>query len=431
MLSVAKRLLYGQRIREKSTELPYDAEVEWLEATGTQWIDTGLANAANRLIRVRFQKTSSVSADLVLPFHTYISRGVFVGVRIQNPGIGWVFRGACITGMQTLGPADLDWHEAEIDTTVNQKSLWFDGVKKYEVAAGVSTTLTITNKLFAYTSSSTAAPTTFGSGRIAAYTVTDTATGQVIQDLIPVRKNGIGYMYDRVSGNLLGNGGTGDFVLGPDKPYDYEVEWIERDFSIPWRTADLAIATNDAGFVLSEYAGGTVATWSKRLAAVYSMSHVPDGIAYCAGVGNASLATSISFGKSVGTSTPENASYAGKYGRAFRFPSPVVYGDLTIFHTMEATPPNPDLSISIDGNVFVTATASASTISLENFYVLYCSDTYNALGAGCRMRAKNVRFGSDVYLIPVVKGNAVGFYNMVDGHLFLEEQACLSAGPRA
>lgn len=40
---------------------------------------------------------------------------------------------------------------------------------------------------------------------------------QIILDLIPVRKNGIGYMYDKVSGQLFGNAGTGQFIIGPDK----------------------------------------------------------------------------------------------------------------------------------------------------------------------------------------------------------------------
>ena len=35
-------------------------------------------------------------------------------------------------------------------------------------------------------------------------------------DLIPVRRGTEGFMYDRVSGKLLGNSGTGRFVLGPD-----------------------------------------------------------------------------------------------------------------------------------------------------------------------------------------------------------------------
>ena len=40
-------------------------------------------------------------------------------------------------------------------------------------------------------------------------------------DFIPVRvgsgANAVGYLYDRVSGELFGNMGSGAFVIGPDK----------------------------------------------------------------------------------------------------------------------------------------------------------------------------------------------------------------------
>ena len=38
----------------------------------------------------------------------------------------------------------------------------------------------------------------------------------IVRYFIPVRVGTVGYMYDRVSGQLFGNQGTGDFVLGPD-----------------------------------------------------------------------------------------------------------------------------------------------------------------------------------------------------------------------
>lgn len=38
-----------------------------------------------------------------------------------------------------------------------------------------------------------------------------------ICDLIPVRVGTTGYMYDKVSGALFGNNGTGAFIVGPDK----------------------------------------------------------------------------------------------------------------------------------------------------------------------------------------------------------------------
>ena len=40
---------------------------------------------------------------------------------------------------------------------------------------------------------------------------------RLILDLIPVKKDGIGYMYDKISNQLFSNQGTGNFILGPDK----------------------------------------------------------------------------------------------------------------------------------------------------------------------------------------------------------------------
>jgi hypothetical protein len=39
----------------------------------------------------------------------------------------------------------------------------------------------------------------------------------LVRDFIPVRVGTTGYMYDKVSGQLFGNSGTGEFILGADK----------------------------------------------------------------------------------------------------------------------------------------------------------------------------------------------------------------------
>jgi len=39
----------------------------------------------------------------------------------------------------------------------------------------------------------------------------------LVRDFIPVRKDGVGYMFDKVTKQLFGNNGTGEFILGPDK----------------------------------------------------------------------------------------------------------------------------------------------------------------------------------------------------------------------
>lgn len=52
--------------------------------------------------------------------------------------------------------------------------------------------------------------------------------GNLVIDLIPVVKDGVGYFYDKVSGRLLGNQGSGDFGIGPrTNYYEYEVEYLQ------------------------------------------------------------------------------------------------------------------------------------------------------------------------------------------------------------
>ena len=80
----------------------------------------------------------------------------------------------------------------------------------------------------------------------------------LVRDYIPVRKGTVGYLYDRVSGKLFGNAGTGDFVLGPDVvPVEYieshGAEWID--------TGTLVEMTDkvDCTFELLAYGDATLA----------------------------------------------------------------------------------------------------------------------------------------------------------------------------
>lgn len=52
--------------------------------------------------------------------------------------------------------------------------------------------------------------------------------GILIRDFIPVRVGQVGYLFDKISGKLFGNSGTGKFVLGPDIQ---KVEYVESNFT--------------------------------------------------------------------------------------------------------------------------------------------------------------------------------------------------------
>lgn len=55
-------------------------------------------------------------------------------------------------------------------------------------------------------------------GAIKIYELKVYESNVLVLDYVPVRVGSVGYMHDKVSGQLFGNSGTGDFVIGPDMP---------------------------------------------------------------------------------------------------------------------------------------------------------------------------------------------------------------------
>ena len=95
------------------------------------------------------------------------------------------------------------------------------------------------------------------------------ASGGLLLDFIPVRVGTVGYLYDRVSGKLFGNAGTGDFVLGPDiVPVEYieshGTEWIDTGITADGNTvAEFAFAmTNTANAYATIF--GARSGWKDR-----------------------------------------------------------------------------------------------------------------------------------------------------------------------
>lgn len=202
----------------------------------------------------------------------------------------------------------------------------------------------------------------------------------------------------------------------PPLPYDYEVKYIERDYGVPW-LVDGASATG--GFDLMRYVDGesfnkttqmAEMTWSfapvasqSRFAFRLAANALNGGMAHFCKANNK---TTYCFGVSTQSLTD-------------------VVGDIDQFHVQKHVfDGSGNISVYIDGSKF-TETHMTGAIKLCS--LLYGSYTLNT---AFRARVKSLKIDDKVDLIPVVKGSSVGFYNRVDGELFLEEQACLSAGPK-
>lgn len=187
--------------------LPYDAEVEYLESTGTQFIDTGAKKTLGAKIDCTFS-LASTNTKAIFGARTAVGaldRLMLVAVstafrfdtryqsRLGTPDTTSMFRfqydGANAT-MTNLTTGTTDAVDADIgDAGVLNIALF-----------GVNTDGVVGTMML---------------GRMYAFKAWDNST--LVRDYTPVRVGSVGYMYDRVSGQLLGNAGTGAFVVGPDK----------------------------------------------------------------------------------------------------------------------------------------------------------------------------------------------------------------------
>ena len=187
--------------------LPYDAEVEYLESTGTQYINT---------------LVSLDSDDVVTLKGSLANRNSFFGV-FRSDGTSFNLTGTGSNSMFRYGT-----YHPSTATSLNVPYVFECGNGDFSVDGNLvfnsSQSFTgVTNcTLFARNSAATTSSlqiSDYLQGKI--YWLQIKKAGVLVRDFIPVRlTNEIGQsegaMYDRVSRKLFRNKGTGSFVIGPD-----------------------------------------------------------------------------------------------------------------------------------------------------------------------------------------------------------------------
>jgi len=189
-----------------SPVLPYDAEVEYLRNTGlTQYINTGVIGGAGLRVVTTFTSRQSVRDKWAIASYNNNAR---IYVVYQYPanrfggGYGNYFSGTAAMTVGTKVNLDVEYTSAKQILKVNGTSYSWNKN---------SFTGTVTNPLYLFGRSGGLSSFLCDIGRTQIY-----MNGELIRDYIPVRKNGVGYMYDTLDGELHGNDGTGSFTIGPD-----------------------------------------------------------------------------------------------------------------------------------------------------------------------------------------------------------------------
>ena len=197
MASTVSELL---RRRMMGSGLPYDAEVEYLESYGSQYINSGLIGGNDVGLYVIVSRLNTQDRQIIGSRESNGNTRFFIG----NSYIGW--RTYYGIGSSTTGIV-YEWGLNYLNSSTFTEN---GGTARQLSDLGFTPTLPIF--IFAINYAGDAQCWT---GRIYAAKISRGTT--IVMDLIPVRVGTTGYMYDKVSGQLFGNAGTGDFILGNDK----------------------------------------------------------------------------------------------------------------------------------------------------------------------------------------------------------------------
>lgn len=182
--------------------------IEYLESTGTQWIDTGIYASEKVEARVDFQELARRTGT-----------GIFGTFGINQNRTFYLYQGGNSVWQFGCGPysntgksTDTNRHHA----VVSNGKLMLDGV----LLGSVNVQPFTTERTLLLFNMWRADGTKYADNprRIYSFSLVDVDTQRTIIDFIPVRVGRIGYMFDRVSGEYLpfGNAGASAFILGPD-----------------------------------------------------------------------------------------------------------------------------------------------------------------------------------------------------------------------
>ena len=189
---------------------PYDAEVEYLESTGTQWIDTGWHGNFNSRLEIVFEKNNNQDNYAICGFlQSGSSAQMTVPVNAYDDGLYARFGDKYITN-------GIDVSIGKHTISSDRIGITVDSVLRGTFGATADFTTPSSLALFRFKGLAR----NFFIGRMFSCRFYD--GGTLVRDFQPVRftnelGRSEGAMYDRVSGQLFRNAGTGAFNYGNDK----------------------------------------------------------------------------------------------------------------------------------------------------------------------------------------------------------------------
>ena len=190
--------------------LPKDyKQLEYIETTGTQYIDTGFIPNQDTRVVCEFMFTSKVNLSCLYGSKTKVGSNDY-SFRLSSANN--VMRWQPIYGTQygtfTDIPVDTDWHISDH----NKNEVYFDNVLKTQ-SPFTYTEFTAPNTLAIGASKTGSSVSTYCKARFKSFKIYD--NGIMVRDLLPCKaSDGRIGMYDTLNGVFYDNKGTDNFVAG-------------------------------------------------------------------------------------------------------------------------------------------------------------------------------------------------------------------------
>ena len=191
--------------------LPYDAEIEYIKSSGTQYINTGILPDGTTKVELKgVFKYSSGTTRFGSRANTASLQYNVITSSQDTIRIDWGTGSSGIT-QWTVGQYVVN--TIIIDASTRKATVEYGGnIVTHTYTSSFLSQSSYPLTLFAFNSAGNillASDMTVSSFKC-------WKSDALVMDMIPVRTGQVGYMYDKISGTLFGNAGTGDFILGND-----------------------------------------------------------------------------------------------------------------------------------------------------------------------------------------------------------------------
>lgn len=210
--------------------LPYDAEIEYLQGDGVAYIDTGIwfgegANSHHYKLSVEFLYKGGDLNGYITGYTGRSGTGTqapVMFIRANNSsGMTVLVMSSAVAygGRYYINPSTEEYNKVDITANNKNYSSSLNGVEMFNFVYTTSATYYgINQKVFLFTRCINGGSTdAVGTPKICGFYFKNYNSNEEV-DLIPVRVGSVGYMYDKISGQLFGNAASsGAFILGADK----------------------------------------------------------------------------------------------------------------------------------------------------------------------------------------------------------------------